>query len=111
MKAINARKYYERMKSDPDYRAKKYRNPSRDYAKLIKATTPCADCGIQYPFYVMQFDHVGVKKFTISDKSVSASLAAIKEEISQCDVVCANCHMERTYNSRKRNMHHIERVI
>jgi hypothetical protein len=27
---------------------------------------PCADCGIQYPYYVMQFDHVrGEKEFNV----------------------------------------------
>ena len=58
---------------------------------------PCADCGIQYPYYVMQFDHVrGEKKFNIGG-GWNNSIEAILEEIDKCEVVCANCHAERTY--------------
>lgn len=58
---------------------------------------PCADCGIQYPYYVMQFDHVrGEKKFNVGG-GWNNSIESIKEEIAKCDVVCANCHAERTY--------------
>lgn len=58
---------------------------------------PCADCRIQYPYYVMQFDHVrGEKKFNLGG-GWNNSVESIKEEIEKCDVVCANCHAERTY--------------
>lgn len=58
---------------------------------------PCADCGIQYPYYVMQFDHVrGEKKFNLGG-GWNNSIEAIREEIAKCDVVCSNCHAERTY--------------
>lgn len=59
-------------------------------------STPCVDCGIQYPSYIMQFDHVsGEKKFSIGTKR--ASKAKLLEEAAKCEIVCANCHMERTY--------------
>lgn len=61
---------------------------------------PCADCGIQYPFYVMQFDHLGNKEFTISSGGAS-SVMRLLAEISKCEVVCANCHAERTYQRRQ----------
>lgn len=57
---------------------------------------PCADCGIEYPFYVMDFDHVrGEKKYAIGEHSIPWE--AIAEEIEKCDVVCANCHRKRTW--------------
>lgn len=58
---------------------------------------PCADCGTQYPSYVMQFDHLDGddKLFTIGD--LNASLEEIIAEITKCEVVCANCHAERTH--------------
>jgi hypothetical protein len=63
--------------------------------------TPCADCGVQYPPYVMQFDHVhGKKSFTIGRQSCVISRARLCAEIAKCDVVCANCHEERTYKRR-----------
>lgn len=63
---------------------------------------PCADCGIKYPYYVMQFDHVrGEKAFTIAaHHTLKVKLEVLKEEIAKCDVVCANCHAGRTFMRR-----------
>jgi hypothetical protein len=61
---------------------------------------PCADCGVPYPAYVMQFDHRPgeEKKFNISVwVNVSQSLTTLVTEMSKCDVVCANCHAVRTH--------------
>ena len=79
-----------------------YRQKHRDKRKEIILTAknkPCADCGVKYPYYVMDFDHVeGKKEFNISDGFYNASLEDIKNEITKCDVVCSNCHRERTHN-------------
>lgn len=59
---------------------------------------PCQDCGVKYPHYVMEFDHTGDKKSNISElASRKASQKQLWEEISKCDVVCANCHKVRTW--------------
>lgn len=60
---------------------------------------PCLDCRKRYPSYVMDFDHVtGDKCFNIGmAASRNTPLAALLEEIAKCDVVCANCHRERSY--------------
>jgi hypothetical protein len=74
----------------------------RELDELINTykSVPCADCGVQYPPYVMDFDHLGDKKFGIAYmRRHRMSFAKIKDEISKCEVVCANCHRERT-NSR-----------
>jgi hypothetical protein len=95
-------KYYH---TDPAEKARLYnRNKTnrlalRDLVNKAK-DKPCADCGVQYPYYVMQFDHLdrSQKSFTISTASRNGTtLARMVEEISKCDVVCANCHMERTF--------------
>lgn len=47
----------------------------------------------------MQLDHVvGQKEFNIAD-SVSSGMSDIRliREINKCQVVCANCHAERTH--------------
>ncbi len=59
---------------------------------------PCADCGIVYPFYVMDFDHRDKKIFTISTSWRTRSWKEVLVEIEKCDVVCANGHRARTYN-------------
>jgi hypothetical protein len=59
---------------------------------------PCTDCGIQYPFYVMDFDHRdGATKEFALNAVARMTRANILKEIAKCDVVCANCHRERTY--------------
>ena len=63
---------------------------------------PCTDCGKKYPHYVMEFDHIKDEKFMgiCQMKNRRMSIEKIKEEISKCELVCANCHRERT---NKRN--------
>jgi hypothetical protein len=59
---------------------------------------PCVDCGVQYPYYVMDFDHrdEAAKSFILSDVPRATSKNLMRE-IEKCDVVCANCHRERTH--------------
>jgi hypothetical protein len=67
---------------------------------------PCTDCGVQHPFYVMDFDHRPgeTKLFALGSVGarVRVSLQRLLAEIAKCDVVCANCHRERTYQRKKR---------
>lgn len=63
---------------------------------------PCMDCGVQYPTHVMQFDHVrGKKLFNLGHVSGNKK-HNIYLEIEKCDLVCANCHMERTWGRRSK---------
>lgn len=71
--------------------------------KLIRETknVPCMDCGISYPYYVMDFDHREDKKYTVGRLAGSFySLETIRREMDKCDVVCANCHRIRTHKHR-----------
>jgi hypothetical protein len=60
---------------------------------------PCMDCGVCYPPYVMQFDH---RDPATKHRHVALirGIAALKREIEKCDVVCANCHAERTWGNK-----------
>lgn len=68
----------------------------------IKEELGCVDCKINYPSYVLDFDHVsGVKRANIS--VMVKRLIDFKEilaEIEKCEVVCANCHRIRTHRRR-----------
>lgn len=69
----------------------------RKLVRQVKAR-PCADCGVQYPFYVMDFDHrEGSSKSFALNQIQRQTMKAILREIEKCDVVCSNCHRERTY--------------
>jgi hypothetical protein len=67
---------------------------------------PCFDCGVKYPFYVMQFDHRPDTTKTKDKKGYralggvyyrSGGTSRLLIEIVKCDVVCANCNHIRTY--------------
>ena len=88
---------------------------ARDLHKTKRATNreiinarknvPCADCGIKYPPHVMDFDHIvprnGDRKRIIPLMANSrCTMEKLIEEMDKCEVVCANCHRERTW-SRK----------
>jgi hypothetical protein len=65
-------------------------------------TAPCLDCRRTFPYFVMQFDHRDPtdKKYVVSQMVGRTGKATILAEVAKCDVVCANCHRERTYQRR-----------
>lgn len=77
----------------------RYRKLVSDYIRDIKEKSPCVDCGVSYPYYIMDFDHLdGQQKInTISFLASTGRIGALKKEIVKCEVVCANCHRKRTY--------------
>jgi hypothetical protein len=62
---------------------------------------PCLDCGRRFPPCVMQFDHRehATKKFMVSQNR-SGAHSTILAEVAKCDIVCTNCHRDRTYKRR-----------
>jgi hypothetical protein len=82
---------------------KKTRDKIRKFLDTLKIK-PCFDCNKSYPPYVMDFDHRPgeVKSFEINKfANVSSmkieNLNLLYKEIDKCDLVCANCHRERTH--------------
>ncbi len=68
----------------------------RNYALILREKSkPCTDCKKCYPHYVMDFDHIGTKNCNVSSLKYG-SLERLKAEISLCELVCSNCHRERT---------------
>ena len=64
-------------------------------------SSPCMDCGVSYPPYVMDFDHVRGRKMFQIGGSMHLATARIRAEIAKCDVVCSNCHRKRTFGTRR----------
>ena len=61
---------------------------------------PCMDCRMVYPPYVMDFDHRNAEDKLFSIARLvrdNRSKEKLLLEIEKCDLVCANCHRERTY--------------
>ncbi len=59
---------------------------------------PCADCSRKFHYSQMDFDHVrGEKKKIVGFMTRNGySLQTVLAEIDKCDLVCANCHRDRT---------------
>lgn len=97
---------------NPATRRAHYHNNPQPYKDRARARTKelrllvekakdvaCLDCGVKYPSFVMDFDHVrGEKVMNISAMVTRGfSVKKLLEEIDKCDVVCANCHRLRTF--------------
>ncbi len=68
---------------------------------LAAKSVPCTDCGQVYPLHVLEFDHCRGRKVAPVSSMISGhrfTLQQLLEEIAKCDVVCANCHKERTFS-------------
>lgn len=75
----------------------------RDEVKELKEASPCTDCGISYPYYVMHYDHLGLEEKVLDVSRLinkTASRVQVMNEIAKCELVCANCHAERTHQRR-----------
>ena len=74
----------------------KFRVAVKELLEELKAV-PCADCGRVFPPWVMDFDHVrGAKLFNVS-RGYRVGRKGMLEEASKCEIVCSNCHRERTH--------------
>lgn len=59
---------------------------------------PCTDCGNKYHFSAMHWDHLPeYKKSHNIGHMTKLSKERILNEISKCELVCANCHAYRTW--------------
>ena len=105
-----ARKYYKDYYWTNRTKWKGYNKKSRKVQAntlrvliIREKSKPCADCKRWYKPWQMDFDHVrGTKRFSIGQSiTCGLGITAFKEEIKKCDIICANCHRDRTHkNSR-----------
>lgn len=78
------------------------KNVVRDFIKDLKQETPCKDCGKNFPYYVMDFDHLSDKEYNISGMFNTKGFLQIKKEIGKCEIVCSNCHRIRTFTRNEK---------
>jgi len=67
----------------------------REWINEIK-DEPCLDCGLRSPPEAMDFDHVDGSKIAGITQMWSWGREKVLAEIAKCELVCANCHRERT---------------
>ena len=78
-------------------RVKARRDAIWEWYKDQKHMKPCTDCGVAYPYYVMDWDHLEDKIFS-AGKAATYSIERLQKEIAKCELVCSNCHRQRTFN-------------
>jgi hypothetical protein len=84
------------------------RRPAWEFIKSYKDGKPCLDCKIEWPYYVLEFDHREPenKSYTISNMASThwreKDWPEISEEIAKCDLVCRNCHVIRSHGRGNR---------
>jgi hypothetical protein len=97
----NSRAHY---RDNTDYYRKRNRKRAREimaFIRQFKEDRPtCADCGLDHPWWRLDFDHLdGSEKTACISQSGSRgwSIERVLEEMEKCEVVCANCHRDRTH--------------
>lgn len=91
------REWYERNKEKHKANVRKNNDRELEWYRSLKDMQPCTDCGVRYPFYVMQFDHIGTDKTAGLAQLRNRGRKRILAEIAKCELVCANCHCIRTW--------------
>lgn len=94
---VASKRHYEANKNKYKARNKIYRSSIREFVQKIKESNPCVDCGVSYPYYVMDFDHLEDKQEGINFLVSTGRIGALKQEMLKCEIVCANCHRSRSY--------------
>lgn len=83
-------------------RKERYIEERRGYINEYKRNKTCMDCRGKFPPVAMDFDHREdeAKSRTISRMVFrdTSNFEKIKEEMTKCDLVCANCHRVRTHD-------------
>lgn len=106
-KAVYQRSWYQRNRERHIRNVMLRRDRQRRLLQRLVADAkarPCADCSVRYPPYVMDFDHVHGEKLGNVSRMVGStpSVATMMAEIAKCDVVCSNCHRQRTFSRKEK---------
>jgi len=83
-----------------------YKKVNKDYRSVLKKQNqillwnfflgnPCVQCGETNPI-VLELDHLGDKKYCISEIIFSHTWESIQKEMKKCQVLCSNCHKKKT---------------
>ena len=85
--------YLEKARKSNDQRL----DDNKELLRKLK-DVPCAVCRGRYPRWIMEFDHGDSEKlFNLSTNMRSRSRAQLLAEAAKCEVLCANCHRDRTF--------------
>jgi hypothetical protein len=89
-------------KNNKEHRIKLIKNRYEENRKIVDKikSAPCMDCQLKFKPHQMDFDHLSNKIKDVS-KMMLGNTEKLLEEIRKCDLVCANCHRERTFQRNR----------
>ena len=71
------------------------------FIKRVKTMFGCSVCGYNKSSVALHFDHIDVStKYLEISRMYSANVQTLKNEMRKCQILCANCHAERTQEQR-----------
>jgi hypothetical protein len=95
MKAKN-RAYYLANKCRLDARSKRLYEQKILILKLERGGR-CERCGYNRIPKILQFHHIGKKRFSVSSGNKHRSLQDLRREAGECQLLCPTCHYELTF--------------
>lgn len=102
----NKRHYRENKEKYLD-RAKKRKIKLKKWYKEYKSKLMCKRCGENH-VACLQFHHIDPteKRYTVATMPQNCiSIEKMKQEISKCEVLCANCHAKEHYKQAHKDLH------
>ena len=100
-----AREYYDKVKHDKEWKDKRnLKVKQKGFDSKMKAIEhmggKCHDCGGVFSPAVYDFHHLDPtqKEYNIGDIVRKVDFEKVKEELSKCVLLCANCHRVRHWN-------------
>jgi hypothetical protein len=92
------KEHYENNKASYIKRNKPAKILLRQFYIELKHNKPCSDCKDIFPWWILEFDHRD-SKTKLHNVSYLATISKEKLllEVAKCDLVCANCHKNRTH--------------
>lgn len=74
---------------------KRRRAAAYKFLDSIKLAYGCYRCGYKGSVYALEFDHIDPAR-KIRDVSACQSWRQLESELELCDVICKNCHVEKS---------------
>jgi len=106
-------KSVETIKKD-NLRKRKAYDYGQKVLKRFKCRLGCSNCGYNDNAQALQFNHMDPKQKSfliaqrahyVSYKNNTKSKKLLKQELAKCEVLCGNCHLILTYESKHYGVH------
>jgi 5-methylcytosine-specific restriction endonuclease McrA len=76
-------------------------NRTMRFIKRVKTMFGCSICGYKKSSVALHFDHIDAStKYLEISRMYNANMQRLKNEMRKCQILCANCHAERTQEQR-----------